>query len=685
MKSRITKLFFSLPLAGAALGAQGMTLYVSPTGQASNNGLSRVQEAAGKGPLDSVQGALALLRASKAARKSAETDRIVLLQGEYRLSETIFIGPQDSGASAQHPLVIEAETPGAAVLVGSKKVVGFRPVPGKAYVAAQVDLPRGFHHLWINGQWAQRARSPNGSAFYSGAKNVVPAMPGDRLRNPRNPNNATNTSKVVLPKEAQTALSKVDDPSKGGVLLAMHSWTSSHQQIAQWDADTGAVTLKPESLWSFLRFGPDQRFALENLPEFLDEPGEWWAAPSGELRYLPRAGESTSTLSAEIPQLERLLEINGSERQPVQFVQIKGLRFSYASAWVAPFIDSQAATGVPAAVLVQQARSFSIQQCLFEKLGGHGLWLRQGSSEGLIQHNVFRQLGAGGIRIGEMAFSRDESSRAGTHRVEDNLIEDIGWLFPGAPGIWIGQSGGNRIVHNQVQRTFYTAISVGWTWGFGSSAARDNIIEKNWLKQIGQGRLSDLGGVYTLGTSPGTVIRGNRIEDVRSFRKSDTSAWGIYLDEGSSQILVEGNLINGTTGAGFHLHYGNNDVVRDNVFMNGETAQVRRSRRSDSALKFERNLLIAGSRPVWEREWADDDVRTSMNVIVADTSPIQVPTQLKFLQSKGRENESVWLRKSDVKCTETRCDVPSNRQAKRAFAPVDVKDAGIRDIKALPQ
>jgi parallel beta-helix repeat protein len=652
-----------------------------------NNGLARVQESTGRGPLDSLQSALITLRVLKSARSAPEADRIVLLAGEYRLSAPVLITAQDNGVSADKPLLIEAESPGAAVLLGSRRVGGFRMAEGKPYVVTSVDLPRGFHELWINGAWAQRARSPNGKAFYSGAANVVTPVPGDRLRNPRYPQNVINTSQVVLPKAAQVALNTVQNPAQGGVLLAMHSWTSSHHQIESWNSNTGVVAVKPVSLWSFLKFGPDQRFALENLPEFLDAPGEWWSAPSGELRYILRQGESVDSLTAEVPQQERLLELRGTEREPVQHVQIKGLRFSHASAWVVPFIDSQAATGVPSAVQVENARSFLFDRCAFENLGGHGVWLRRGSRDGEIRHSAFRRLGAGGIRVGEMEFGTDGALSVGGHHIHDNVIEDTGLLFPGAVGIWIGQSGNNVVAHNVVQRTTYSGISVGWTWGFGGSNARGNILEGNLLKQIGQGRLSDLGGIYTLGISPGTAIRGNRIEDVRSFKQSGATAWGIYLDEGSSQIAIERNWVAGSTGGGVHLHYGNDNSVRNNVFGEGEIAQIRRSKKLDSSLIFERNVLLAGDRPVWEREWQDEGVHSDGNVIWQSkpkNSSGGVAATLSGLRAKGKEKHSISLGKRPPNCEPAGCELPASVLKQTGFVPFNVKGAGVRQQGLVP-
>ena len=146
--------------------------------------------------------------------------------------------------------------------------------------------------------------------------------------------------------------------------------------------------------------------------------------------------------------------------------------------------------------------------------------------------------------------------------VDNNLIHDGGKIDPGAVGVWIGRTSYNRVSHNEICDLCYTGISVGWSWGYAPPSAHHNLVELNHIHDIGRGLLGDMGGIYCLGDSPGTVLRNNLVHDVYDYH---TGALAIYTDEGSTGIVIENNIGYGTTYANFHQHYGRENVVRNNI------------------------------------------------------------------------------------------------------------------------
>ena len=106
-----------------------------------------------------------------------------------------------------------------------------------------------------------------------------------------------------------------------------------------------------------------------------------------------------------------------------------------------------------------------------------------------------------------------------------------------------------------------------------------------------------------MGVQPGTVIRGNIIHDIDSY---NYGGWGIYLDEGSSHILVENNLVYSTRDGGFHQHYGRDNYVSKNIFAFGRLSQIRRSKLEPHlSFTFERNIVYWNQGQLLDGKWDD--------------------------------------------------------------------------------
>ena len=587
-------LLSALVCAGAA-GAQELTFYVAPDGSDAWTGTADRAAGGGNGPFKTVARARDAVRARKQRDGGTlkQPVTVVLRGGTYALAEPLVLTPQDSGSEGA-PVTYTAAKGEAPVLSGGRRVTGWKQgtLSGRAVWSAKVPAGGMFRELWVDGKPAVRARQPD--AGYFKIAEVPDAKPETDW-----------TQGQTNWKFNEGELKATDDLSQAEALVFTR-WVESRLPVIGLDAKDRLIRFSKRSVW---KLDPGDVYYVENAPQFLDQPGEWYLdRKSSTLHYLPRPGEDMAGAEVIAPALVQVLRIEGKPEagQYVEHVRFRGVQFSH-SEWAPPPQParpgeaerggfSQAAIEVPGAVWAEGARHCAFEDCTVANAGNYGIELGRGCRNNRVVGCTIRDLGGGGVKLGETRMRDDEPQQAFANHVTDCTIRDGGNVWASAVGVWVGQSYDNRIAHNLIHDLHYTGISVGWTWGYGKSLARGNVIEFNHVHHIGKRQqdemppLSDMGGIYTLGVQPGTVIRNNVFHHLEGRKYG---GWGIYLDEGSTDILVENNLVHHTTHGGFHQHYGRDNVVRNNVFAFGRTRQVERSRSEPHrSFTFERNIVL---------------------------------------------------------------------------------------------
>ena len=545
-------------------------------------------------------GVLSALKQARDARAGLPKDasgaiRVVFPPGEYPIFDTVVLTPADSGTAAM-PTVLESEVPGKAVWVGALRlndpVAAAKPAGAWQYSLAgirhRVDARDG-GQFFVGDQRAVLARTPNVGSDWLVQR---PLIEGGK------------TQFVATTGNARELNALTNGQSDRAILHLMHAWTSGHYRIEN-VSDNQIVRIAPSANWPFQSFGTRQRYVIQNVPTALDAPGEW-VEDRDVVTYVPRAAESRSQ-TAYLSVNPLLLQFKGRADRDgwVEHIHIKGLTFAYTYHSLMnddAQQDWQAAVKVRAAVEISDARYIRIQDCKIVHTGGYGLWLKNGVQNVDVQRCVLQDLGAGGIKVGEADAPKPGRQGTESNRLIGNVISHVGQDFPGAVGIWIGHSFGNVVQGNVVANTTYTGISVGWQWGFGRPTSGDNQIRDNVLWNIGQGVMADLGGIYTLGRAPGTVIAGNYIRHVRGFRQYGAGAWGVYNDEGSSDMTIEGNVVIDAEAGAYNLSFGRDLTVTGNFFLMGAGPEINWSFPKQSGnWRAENNVLIPkGARALTE-------------------------------------------------------------------------------------
>ncbi|MCE9632507.1 MAG: right-handed parallel beta-helix repeat-containing protein, partial [Planctomycetia bacterium] len=444
-------------------------------------------------------------------------------------------------------------------------------------------------------------------------------------------------------------------------VLAVHRWTMSRMRIAEVvppggdSAGTVTFTGRTRAITDWCSFPKGNRYLVENVREALGEPGSWHLdRRTGMLIYCPLPGETPDDAVVVAPRLDRLVELRGDPAtgRPVAHVRFEGFSFTHGNWTLGPEGQSfpQAEVNVGGTIVATGARHVHFDGCAVRHVGRYAIEFGAGCRDCTVTGSDLADLGGGGVLIGTGGGpkswgtpARIDGPEAAIERivVSDSTIRHGGRIHSAAVGVWIGHASHCAVERSEIADFTYTGVSVGWVWGYAESRSHHNRIAANRIHHLGHGVLSDLGGVYTLGVSPGTVVEGNVIHDVVSH---DYGGWGLYTDEGSSGIVMRGNLVLRTSSGGFHQHYGRDNMIENNIFAAARDWQLQRTKVEEhTSFTFARNVVWWNSAaPLVRGNWTKGVV-TRQNCYWNAAGPVTFPGggDLAARQQAGQDEGSI--------------------------------------------
>lgn len=398
-------------------------------------------------------------------------------------------------------------------------------------------------------------------------------------------------------------------------ILDFEQFSTSKLRVSCVDAANQIVYLTgstpaPQNHASETGFITGNRYLVDNVQSQLTQPGQWFLDHSTTpwtLTYLANSGENPNTDTVIAPQLSQLLVASN-----LQFVTFKGLTFEHDN-YVVPAAGHQSIELEPdiaGAVSFQNSQHITFDSGIVTQISGTGLefisCINNASSptycvsnnlsavnqNNLIQNSAFYDIGASGIRIGELAVPADTPTNvAQSIIVQNNVVEGFGRVIPAAFGVGQGEGHDNLYTHNDVYDGYHTAISISESNGdsappIGNGQA-NNTISFNHVFNLFQGITNDGGALRIeagnqVFTAAGNKILNNKIHDVSDSSVQDPhgyGGYGIYMDNQTGLVDVENNLIYRVSDTAIETPQGPSlpneaNIIKNNIVAFGRTALV---------------------------------------------------------------------------------------------------------------
>jgi hypothetical protein len=525
--------------------------------------------------------------------------RIIVGGGTYRLERTLVFDLRDSvdgdattelvAAPGQRPLLS-----GAAPLPG-----GWRLAPqnlprlpdkarGRVWVAEVPDGWPVFRSLFAGDVLLPRART---QGFRQLAKPPAGGPPIDQRH-------------LYLPAAAVEEIA--DFAQAEMVVVPIHPWVMNILPMTEVDRASGLVHTDVPATYPlgpphFANF-PEGTVWIENVLEALDEPGEWVLDAQARKLYLwPPDGRQPGD-DVVAPRLTELIRVEGKIDEagprdtPVRGLVFRGLTWTQADRW--PWEADKSGWGLqhdwemfdrPTAMLrFRGAEACRVEDCRFVHSGAAGVRLDLHCQRIAVVRCELGNLGGVGVLLAGYGLGTKDVNR--DNAVTDCDVHHVGRLLWHSAGIWAWQSGHNRIEHNHVHHTPYTAIlatgrtildrdgqrecsrTIRWpeleqvlgdqppTWHNREPLmhARENRIAFNDLHHCME-IMGDGNAIYVSGTGRNNRVLNNWIHDIPAQNINAS----IRCDDDQHDTFIEHNVVARVCGEG--IIWKGNNTIRNNV------------------------------------------------------------------------------------------------------------------------
>jgi len=350
--------------------------------------------------------------------------------------------------------------------------------------------------------------------------------------------------KSFLTYEATNGTNTITDNQLGEIT----NWKGAGMAFRKndWTLDRASISNHVGNVLTYSNLGTNQApsagfgYFLMNDLRTLTTYSEWYHKPATKKIYMYFGDVDPTTKVVQVANINDLITNIGS----YDYITVDNLNLTGA---------------INNAVNLTSGNDFcTVQNCYISFIGNYGIYLGSGKNR-IADHNTIRDCNSHGVYDNYGSFAT----------ITNNIVTNIA-LIPGQSYYVNGNNGiyspGNGCVisYNTIKRTGYNGICIKYT---GAATVSYNYIDSVCLV------LNDGGGIYMPGPNASTrLIDHNIITNVigngaGAVRQTSLSE-GIYLDEGSSNVVVTNNSVANSGNTGIKLHKATNDLITDNTSFN---------------------------------------------------------------------------------------------------------------------
>lgn len=541
-----------------ATASAGHELFVVPDGNDSNPGTEQAPFATLRRARDAVR-----------ERQIAGPVTVNLDAGIYTLDEPFRLESRDSG-TGQSPVTYQARDGAGVTLVGGRAVTGWETHQHailKTDLASQGLQGHRFRLLVFNGKRMQLARWPNvdpndinGGAWahVAGERfNMYADWPGHEHYH--RTHSHLDFWQRNVPKYCRLLTMKPEDVRPwAGVsdaevsIFPRFNWWHYLLPIDLFNQSTGEIHLAENS---FYEVRPGDRYFVQGLFEELDQPGEWYLDSQTDTLYF-WPPEPIDGKSVYVPVVENAVVMDGCD-----YIKIKGMTIECCE---------------DTAITLRNCRNCTIEACTLRNLGGyqgHAVAVQEGKSNRIVGNDI-HHIGAFGVYL-NAGVTLTNTTLTETV-VDNNYIHHVGLVGRYAKAIGL-QGFRNLVTHNLIHDVPQSGIYV---WSANDTIEYNHIrhtcLEGEDTGAIGGGAIDWLGW-------QATKVRYNLITDTLGYGYDEKTkrwesphfTWGLYADWAASDVEIFGNIIVRAPRGLLHLHSGRDNVIENNIFVDGTESQVR--------------------------------------------------------------------------------------------------------------